>query len=155
MYQNQNFWVLGLGFGSVFGFGVLGFGQFWVWFWDLGFGCSLDFNLVMENYSYPLVKLLGNCWPMDYHLCFTSSEKLSVTSWQYPSKTNLPNLSNKKPFIEIKPVFYKVSMKCLLVKESESKIDFFEFSITLFHKKTFFGKNRFSFKWVLSHKNLK
>ena len=49
----QNFWVLG--------FGVLGFGQFWIWFWDLGFGCSLDFNLVMENYSYPLVKLLGNC----------------------------------------------------------------------------------------------
>ena len=46
----QNFWVLG--------FGVLG--QFWVWFWDLGFGCSIDFNLVMENYGYQLVKLLGN-----------------------------------------------------------------------------------------------
>ena len=80
MYQNQNqnqpktfgFWVLGFGvwgFGSVLGFGVWGFGQFWVWgfgqfwvwFWDLSFGCSLDFNLVMENYSYPLVKLLGNC----------------------------------------------------------------------------------------------
>ena len=86
MYQNQNFWVLGLGFwvwswdlgfvvlgfgsvldfvvwgfGSVLGFVVWGFGQFWVWFWDLGFGCSIDFNLVMENYSYPLVKLLGNC----------------------------------------------------------------------------------------------
>ena len=69
----QNFWVLGFGvwgfgygfgfggFGSVLGFVVLGFGQFWVWFWDLGFGCSLDSNLVMENYSYPLVNLLGNC----------------------------------------------------------------------------------------------
>ena len=40
MYQNQNFWILG--------FGVL------------GFGCSIDFNLVMENYGYQLVKLLGN-----------------------------------------------------------------------------------------------
>ena len=57
MFQNQNH-------PKTFGF--------WVWFWDLGFwvsvgffnfgfGCSIDFNLVMENYSYPSVKLLGNC----------------------------------------------------------------------------------------------
>ena len=62
----SGFGVLGivLGFGVlgfvvlcfvVLGFVVLRFGQFWVWFWDLGFGYSIDFNLVMENYSYPLV----------------------------------------------------------------------------------------------------
>ena len=69
IYQNQNFWDLDFGFwsfGFVVGFGFCGFEfgvdfGFWVWFWDLGFGCSLDFNLVMENYSYRLVKLLGDC----------------------------------------------------------------------------------------------